>query len=362
MLIKGAVLLLAAGTMTACSGGGGAAPSADIDGTGLGDSSAQLIQLYKEARDAGQTKIVIQGPAAAESDSYWKAFEARFPGIKISAQDVAPPETAEKLKAEMASGNYSIDMVATGDTPAAELSADNLCGAVDLVAAKGIDSEWLAMGRTVFIPSISIFGTVYNPAMVKESEVPKSWQDLLDPKWKGKIATGDPSGGGIAGYAFAQMLLDGNKDELGLDYLKKLKAQDLNVVSAEPEIASAVAGKRFPIGILVWKGFADGVIAKGVDLGFQFPMKDKNVTTSDAYCIPPKAPNAKASKLLANWLFTPEGQAAIADSGAYSTMPGAPAPKGLPPLSEVDLMKTPPIDELAATIAPYREEVTAFFQ
>lgn len=352
-------------TLSIAGCGGTTTPDtpADLDPDALGGEAitAQMQELYTAALDGDETEIVVQGPAAAETAPVWEAFEARFPGIKVVAQSVAPPETEEKLKAEASSGNHVIDLVATGDTPAAALSSADLCQAVDAFAAEGIDDRWIAMNGTVLIPSISIFGTVYNPDLVDAADVPQSWEELLEPQWKGKIATGDPAGGGIAGYAFAEMLFPENAERLGMSYVEKLKAQDLQIVSSEPEIASAVASGRFPIGILVWKGFADEVVAKGVPLEFAFPMAADNITTSDAYCVAKTAPHANAAALLANWLFTPDAQQITADIGSYSTMPGAPAPGGLPALDAVSILPTPPIEEVDEAIAPLRDEIIALF-
>ncbi len=359
-----AAAALALAALTALAGCASPTPqqAAELDPVALGgaEATAHMADLYESALTENRATIVIQGPAATASPELWDAFAQRFPGITITPQDAAPPETAAKLDSEATSGNHVIDVVATGDTPAAHLSAKGQCTSLDLATTTGLDPIWLPMDATVAAPSISIFGIVYNTDMVDESDVPTSWQDLLDEEWKGKIAIGDPAGGGIATYTFAQMLLPDNS-ALGAGYIERLKAQDLQIVSSEPEIVSAVGAGRYPIGILVWKGFADAVIAKGVPVEFSFPLTADNVTTADAYCLAKTAPHPEAAELLMNWLFTPEAQTVIAETGAYSTMPGAPAPSGQPPLGQVKLMAEAPLAEREQILNDLQLQVVDMF-
>jgi iron(III) transport system substrate-binding protein len=58
------------------------------------------------------------------------------------------------------------------------------------------------------------------------------------------------------------------------------------------------------------------------------------------------APHELAAELYESWLFTPDGQQAIAAEGSYSTVNGAVAPAGLPELSAIPLQATIPLDQI----------------
>ena len=65
------------------------------------------------------------------------------------------------------------------------------CAVVDPIM--DVPAKWLEMDGKVLDGRISIFGMVYNTNMLKKSEVPQSWEELLEPKWKGKITMVNPA-------------------------------------------------------------------------------------------------------------------------------------------------------------------------
>src|SRR5699024_593247 len=152
----------------------------------------------------------------------------------------------------------------------------------------------------------------YNTDAVSESEVPTSWNDLLDPRWKGgKIEMSDPTVLGGIRFIFADMQLpDSPMKDQARDFITGLAAQKPHITSEEPSVASDVTSGRFEVGIGVYKGFYDDIKRKDPDapIGFQFPMKEGNEMIQAAICQIQDAPHEDAAALLLNWLFTPEGQ------------------------------------------------------
>ena len=91
------------------------------------------------------------------------------------------------------------------------------------------DKDWKWIGAEVFV-----LGFVYNTDLVKPEDAPKTWDDLLDPKWKGKLQMPNPAASGTATLTVLSQLME-RGEEPGWEYFKKLVDQ----MSAMPDSGSA---------------------------------------------------------------------------------------------------------------------------
>jgi len=83
--------------------------------------------------------------------------------------------------------------------------------------------------------------------MLKKEEYPKSYQDILIPKWKGRVATRDPRSAGGGGWQFLQIY---DNPKLGIEYIRKLKeiVDPFIVPGGSRDMRDAVLTGRFPLG------------------------------------------------------------------------------------------------------------------
>lgn len=362
-----ALIGAAAMALAACSGGGtnnsGAqaktisVPGADAAG------NTYMNELYQKALKSGQTTIVAYGSSPSQAKPIWTAFSDRFPGITVKPQDQSDGQSLTKMQLEAKSGKRIGDMLFSGHSGMAPVAAEsNICVSnppIKTVPASELKGYW---DNKVINYTNRVFGLIYNTDMVKKADVPTSWQDLLDPKWKGKIEMYDPTVLGGPRFIFADMQLPGSPMEsIATHIISGLAAQNPHISADEPSVATDVAAGRFPIGIGVYKGFYDSAKEKGAPVGFQFPMKEGNELINSGMCVVENSPAYDASLLLANWLFTPEGQKTIVTkTGAYGAVPDAPGPEGMPPLKDVKIF--PQIDGAQSQYDPYFAVVDKYFK
>jgi iron(III) transport system substrate-binding protein len=346
--------------LSACGGTStpSAADAAKVDiGPGVPANITDAMRtLYKNALDSGKTRVVVYGPVSTELQPVWNIFQKRFPGLKVVPRDMADAESAAKIDAEKASGQHEGDLFHGGGSVAISYAQDGRCGPATVAAADLADkSKYVQVDGKVFVPYVSGFGTVYNTSMVKPDEAPKDWQGLLDPKWSGKLSVQNPNQVSIVRVAFSRMLLPEAQAKYGENYLRQLAAQKPNKTSTGPQVAADVASGRFPVGAVVSVFFYNAQKAKGAPIGMVFPLASGNILTDTSSCMVAGAPDPDAAQLLMDWMFTPEGQAAVADKmNVYGTANGAPAPKGSPPLSQVDQMP----DIVGGNSAAYNQYAT----
>jgi iron(III) transport system substrate-binding protein len=359
-LFSAAAMMLSACGATDATAPAPASPKASETADGpLGNAAQQKAfdALYQKAKAEGQ--VVIYGPP--QSTATTTAFESRFPGIKVVEQSIQGAERTARLKAEETSGNYAGDIVRDGQTPVVQLANSGQCAVVDPIM--DVPEKWLEMDGKVLDGRISIFGMVYNTNMLKKSEVPQTWEELLEPKWKGKITMVNPAAGGAGAFTLAQLIEEKTMGpKYGMPWLTKLKAQDLQLVTRDAQMVQAVATGESPLAIVVFRPLFTEVKDKGAPIEYSFPMKADNMWTLNSSCLLAKAPHPNAAKLYVDWIWSPEGQKVIAAEGSYPVMPGSTPPGGMPPIEEVSLLKKLPLLEALTGYDDDLKQVLAFFK
>lgn len=352
--------------LAACSGGTAAAPATTGPIAVPGATAAAneyMNKLYDAAIAAGKTDIVMYGPSSSTSKPMFAEFAKRFPGIKVVPQDLPDSQTMTKLDAEAQSGQRVADLFAGGGPTTAQMAAKpDVCTKADIqTAPAGWDVPYGQEGRLLPF-AYRYFTFIYNTDKVSKKDIPTTWDDLLDPKWKGKLVMGDPTIAGGLRYLMVGLQVPEAKDTFGVPYLEKLVKQDLVIGTSEQAVPADVAAGRGDIGIGVYSGYYATQKAKGAHLGIVFPLEDGgNFLTTSSVCYVKDAPHADAALLYLNWLFTEEGQKVLADvDGSYGLVPGSPGPLGAPAFDS--LKRLPFSNPDPAFNAPYFAEIDKLFK
>lgn len=191
---------------------------------------------------------------------------------------------------------------------------------------------WNYYRATVVVP-------FYNTRKVSEKDAPKSWKDLTDPRWQGKLVQAHPS---YSGNITTQIIL--LEKLLGWGLFEKLAA-------LKPKVQqSSLAG--IPI---VARGEADAAtgsplyavlnaIKKGEPLKAVYPPEGVPLNTMP-YGVMSKAPNPNAAKVFSDFIFSQEAQQILANQNLYVGHPGVKYPKSLPDLKSLKLLDLAPEEQ-----------------
>lgn len=270
-----------------------------------------------------------------------KVFEAKYPGIKVQVERSGAERVFQRIGQEYTSKIYNVDVVNSSDAAhfvywkregwLAPVVPDDVAKhfAPAYKDADGMHAAW----------RITLSPIAYNTKLVTAAEAPKSYADLLDPKWSGKIVKAHP---GYSGTILTQTFQVSR--DIGWTYFEKLALQKvMQVQSATDPPNKVVSGER-PI---MSDGTEYNVLLlkqSGAPIEVVYPTEGTPLVVGPSG-IMKNAPNPNAARLFHVWSFTAEAQQTMVDVGALrSAHPAVKEPAGRKPLSEIKLMKDDPVE------------------
>ena len=314
--------------------------------------AAVTPELIEAARNEGNVSYY----SALElnvAERLGKAFEAKYPGITVHVERSGAERIYQRIAQEQASGIHAVD-VANSTDPAHYLdwkAKDWLAPYLSDDVAKyfpadQFDPDGLWATSCGWIEAIG-----YNSNLVKPEDAPKSYADLLDPRWQGKIVKAHP---GYSGAIMTATFVLSR--ELGWSYFEKLAQQKvLQVQSAADPPKKLLLGER-------------AVMADGNDYNLLLlkdqgkPVEVVYATEGSPLIIVPSgifrnAPNPNAARLFQSFFFSAEFQQLLVDNFAPRSFHSQVKEKpGHPPLSALKLLKSDPAAVLAQS-----EEIKAHY-
>ncbi|MDB5570452.1 MAG: Iron(III) transport system substrate-binding protein [Hyphomicrobiales bacterium] len=173
-----------------------------------------------------------------------QAFTART-GLAVESLEARASELRERTRVEQAAGRFSADVTFTSDGQAAVIDAEDKVFArhAPTPNASGLRQPFKA--TDLFAPVMVLnYGVLANTSLVKPGDEPKSWADLADPKWKGRILADDTRaiGGGYL-YFFTTLFQAG----LGEAYHEKMAAQNLSFTRDQREAQRRIARGEYAL-------------------------------------------------------------------------------------------------------------------
>jgi iron(III) transport system substrate-binding protein len=242
------------------------------------------------------------------------AFSKRFPGINTSYWQATRSEVTTRTLTEYQGNQASVDVILT-EAPLVLHTA----GASEPYAT--VQGNSLIVHDAIApVVSLQIQALAYNTRKLKSEEAPKSWEDVINPKYKGNVALDDPMRAGPLSGMLAAFKDDWKDDARWTKFIKGLKALNVTIhKSTSAMIRLAVAGEY---SIAMPALFHDVVREKNIGSPIDFARGAPPVVSPQQAAIYAKPPHPMAAKLFAEWLTSPEGQAAIDAIGRASSRKG----------------------------------------
>jgi iron(III) transport system substrate-binding protein len=259
-------------------------------------------------------------------------FMQIYPFVKVTMPRASAIDVSRKVIEEYSAGVYLVD--------AYELSSYGLVvereqGLLQPFASPELadyDANAIEPGHHWVSVRESYLGIGYNTQKISAGDAPKTYADLLAPKWKGRMAVS----GSLSTTA---NMVGGMVLSLGTDYVRKLGQQDIRVYELTGRaLANLMISGEVPLSPTIYNSHVEASRAQGAPIAWNVPGPVAVTDTSVA--LAPKAPHPHAAMLLIDFLLSREGQAMYRDLG-YAPGRNGMTPKDLPPLQKLYLTNRP---------------------
>jgi iron(III) transport system substrate-binding protein len=282
---------------TASGSSGAASPAAAI-------VTGSMDEVCKAAAKEGE----LVSWNSEDPEAYQKIFDTfakTYPGIKLDSVEVRPDDLVQKLVTESAAGHPSgVDAISITMDKAGPLLDNHLINTDIDFTKMGVKQDYIGDGNAVRTERIAI-GLAYNTDEVQDSELPNTWDELVDPKWAGKVVV-DPRSDPLQLLAIAW-----GKDKT-VDFVNKLSQAD------KPQVIQGATAGLLTVASGENKITTNGRSAETAEQQSKgAPVKIKYldiVPAVDYYtAVPADAPHPNAGACWAAWLNSDAGRKAKAE-------------------------------------------------
>jgi iron(III) transport system substrate-binding protein len=283
-----------------------------------------------------------------------KAFEAAYAGIAVRVERSGSERLFQRIAQEQASNIRAVDVCNSAD--AAHFIVWKRNGWLDPSVPEEVARHYPAEfrdGDGMYVTSRIYFCSLgYNTDLVKPEAAPKSYADLLDAKWAGKMVKGHPAYSGTIMTGTFQIVR-----ELGWDYLEKLSRQRVMQVQSSTDPPKKLAlGER---AVMADGGDYNVVQLKeqGKPVEVVYPAEGVPTVTGPTGLFK-GAPNPNAARLFHAWLHGREAQQQLVDfSGQHSAHAQVTQKPGRKKLADIKAWK-----DDAAGVEKSAEDIKAKYQ
>ena len=322
---------------------------------GTSSSMAQDSQLVQAARKEGKV-VWYTSLALPSSTAIAHAFKTKYTGLDVEVHRTGSQRVLQRVMQEASAGIKNADVIHTSDAGHFELLKDK--GMLLKYTPKGVevfpagfkDKDGFYYGMRATLSVIA-----HNPKAVPEKDAPKTWKDLLNPKWKGKMVSAHP---GYSGIIMTHVLALVNL--YGWDYFRDLAKNSLHLVQSANDPAGVVASAERPIGVNGAEYFYYKTQKQGNPIQIVYPKEGVPLVVSPV-AIAKDAPRLNAARLFTEFIFAKESQQLLADKeGLYTGHPEVTYPADKPKLKELKLLPAD-ADELEKRNAEIKKRFTELF-
>lgn len=269
---------------------------------------------YEKAKE--EKEVTVWTPVQAEADWIGTEFNKRFPGITVKG--TGDLQAATKIIAEARANRHSVDVWQNSLGGMLEVQKRNLFAKVDWQPFGIAPGNILFEGDGVAAHNF-VYSTLYARNLIKQEDLPKTWDDLLDPKWRGKMVAQDFLFPRLMGF----LAIAWGEERTAKWGRAMMNDQKLLITNAPRESFLKTGERVLSIGDAVSQSFQ--YTENGVPTGYT--VLDIVPAVQFMFSAMKNAPHPNAARLLIAWMASDEGMAAR-EKAVYgaSIRPGSKSP------------------------------------
>ena len=232
-----------------------------------------------------------------------EAFEKKYPGVKVAIWRASSEKVLQRALTEARAGRFASDVLETNGPEMEAFFREGMLEPFDSPAFRDLPAEAFPKHRHWVADRFNFFVIGYNTNLVKPEDVPNSYQDLLKPRWAGKIGfeAGDVDWFGAVVKAMG--------DQEGIEYFRKLAQSRPQIRTGHTLIAELVASGEIPLAASVYNQNIERLMQKGA------PVRWKPLSPTfgrpNGIGLAKNAPHPHAGLLFVDFMLSREGQQLI---------------------------------------------------
>lgn len=280
---------------------------ADIAGRSDPERTQKLVD---GARREG-TVLLYSSAVVEDSNAIAAAFEKKY-GVKVELWRASSEDILRRAVIEHRGGRDDVDVAETAGTEMEGLQREHLLQPVSAPVVADLIAPAAAPDRAWVMSRLSIFTAAYNTMLVKPLDVPKSYQELVDPKWKGKLGVEADDGNWF--MALAQAM--GEDKALAL-FRAIVATNGMSVRKGHTLLANLVAAGEVPLALTAYGYRIDELKRKGAPIeGVVLPPA---IALPTGIAVLARAPHPDAAALLMDFFLGPDVQRMLLARGNVPT-------------------------------------------
>jgi iron(III) transport system substrate-binding protein len=275
----------------------------------------------------------------------------QFPNVEIQFYQAGSEEVAAKVQAEALAGKIQADILISSD----RFWYEDLAAKGSLVNYKPVQSEKVAdffkhpegFYSTLSFPVMVI---AYNSEVIKDVDAPKTFKELADTKWKDQVSAGSPLASGTNFTTVAFLV-----KKYGWEYFTAMRKNNLIAEGGNSGVVRRLQSKERPVGIILLENI---LRLTESDKRIKYIIPDDGaVIQSNVLAIVKKDSSSDDAKKIADWMFSSEGQQAMARSFMYPAVSGEKQPAGAPEFEKLQATAQPWTREFIGDTLKTREQI-----
>ena len=319
-------------------------PDATAADVGLYAGPDRLQKLIEGAKKEGELNLYT----SSQSDDVGAvaaAYEKKY-GVRVSVWRASSEKVLQRALAEARANRHAMDVAETNGPEMESMHREKILQRVtsprhaDLIAPALLPhGEWVGTRLNVFVQA-------YNTKAVRREDLPRTWEDLLDPKWKGKLGIEQEDADWLAG------MLGEMGEARGTRVFKQIVAKNgMSVRKGHTLLTQLVVSGEVPLALTVYNYKAEQLRSKGAPIGW-FAIGTA-IARPNGVGVARAAPHPHAAVLFYDFEISEEGQRILAGRDFVPTSRKVDTPLNKLPLRFVDPRVT--LDEYDKWVNLYQE-------
>lgn len=309
-----APLLFIAAAAVSCVGPAVPAPAQVSTPNAIAAAGASVLSNVSQIEAAKKEGKLTIYTSLTEIPVVATEFGKVFPEIRIEYFRANSEEISARILSEYKANTFNVDIIEDVDVSMIQVLNAGLLAPYKSPELSAFPSTSYDKDGLYATDRANLLVLAYNTNLVQKELAPKTWDDLLDPKWFGQIAV-EPDDFPLLAYS---ALVWG--ESRSQDFWRKLSTRNVKTVKGHTELANALANGNIAVSPTVYAHRIDAM--KQDKRPVEWVKTDPVFETPAMVAIAKNAKNPNASRVFVDWILSVAGQQALANQGRIPIRPG----------------------------------------